>query len=216
MWLHFIYLACLLTSCVFAFIFRHGLKSRQLSLFPFYLLLVSGQEILALILVTQDPTYSTGFIYNIYNPVNALFFAIFYYHIPFNLPARKLIGGMAIVFLTAVLFTFCFIQSIRVYNNYLSLAGGFLITLCGMLFLFNYFKLDNHTEEKKWLPVIWITIGIVAFYPVVNISFGLYKTLRAYEANVFGIKLYRLVPQLMSIFMYVCFTRAFYLCRKKN
>ena len=216
MWLHFSYLACLLTSCVFAFIFQKGLKSRQLSLFPFYLLLVFGQELLAHLLVKQDSSYSTGFIYNIYNPVNALFFAIFYYRIPFNVPARKLIGALVLVFFTAVLFTFCFIQSILVYNNYLSLAGGFLITLCGILFLFNYFKLDNHTEEKKWLPVIWITIGIVAFYPVVNISFGLYKSLLAYEATVFGMKLYRLIPQLMSIFMYVCFIRAFYLCRKKN
>jgi hypothetical protein len=216
MWFNLIYLACLLSSCIFAFVYRKHLKSRQLSLFPFYLLLVFTQELSAFLLVKQDPSYSTGFIYNIYNPVNALFLAIFYYRIPFNLPVRKLIGALIIVFLPVVLFTFCFIQSIHIYNNYLSLAGGFLITLCGILFLFNYFKLDNHTEEKKWLPVIWITIGIVAFYPVVNISFGLYKSLLAYEATVFGMKLYRLIPQLMSIFMYVCFIRAFYLCRKKN
>src|SRR5690606_8798004 len=105
---------------------------------------------------------------------------------------------------------------ISIFNNYISLCTGFMITLCGLLFLFNYFKLDNPAEEKKWLPVIWITIGLVVFFPVVNISFALYKHLLAYQATIFGQKLYRLIPQLMSIFMYTCFARAFYLCQKKN
>lgn len=218
MWLHLIYLACLLSSSIIAFVYRKSLKSRQLSLFPLYLLLVFIQELFALLMVKQDPAYSTGYIYNIYNPVNALFYAIFYYRIPFNYPVRRLMGVLMIVFIVATLVTFIFIPSVKIneYNSYLSLAAGFLITLSGLLFLFNYFRLDNHAEEKKWRPVIWITIGLVAFYPVVNISFALYKYLLAYQATIFGIKLYRLIPQLMSIFMYVCFIRAFYLCNKKE
>ncbi len=203
MWLHLIYLICLLTSSVTGFVYFKSLKSRKLSLFPFFLLLVFGQELIVFLLVRHNPSYSTGFIYNLYNPVNALFFAIFYYRIPFIQPVRKLIGIMTFVFLTATLVSFCYVQSIFIYNSYISLGAGFLITLCGLLFLFNYFKLDNHSEEKKWLPVIWITIGLVAFYPVVNISFALYKYLLAYQATVFGMKLYRLIPQLMS-YIHVC------------
>ncbi len=216
MWLYLIYLACLLSSSIIAFAYRKSLKSRQLSLFPFYLLLIFTQELLAFLLVKQNPSYSTGYIYNISNPVQALFFASFYYRIPFNYSVRKLIGLLTIVFIVINLATFFFIQSVNIFNSYLSLASGFLITLCGILFLFNYFKLDNHTEEKKWLPVIWITIGLVSFYPVVNISFALYKYLLAYHATILGMVLYRLIPQLMSIFMYVCFIRAFYLCKRKN
>jgi len=216
MWLQLIYLACLLASSIIAFVYRKSLKSRQLSLFPPYLLLVFIQELFAFWVVKQDPAYSTGYIYNIYNPVNALFYSIFYYRIPFNYPARKLIGALMIVFMIVNLVTFCFIHSVNIFNSYLSLASGFLITLCGILFLFNYFRLDNHAEEKKWLPVIWITIGLVTFYPVVNISFALYKYLLAYDATISGMKLYRLIPQVMSIFMYVCFIRAFYLCKRKN
>ncbi len=216
MWLTLAYLAGLLASSVVGFLHRKSLESRQLSLFPFYLLLVFTQELLTFLMLRQNPSYSTGTIYNVYNPVNALFYTIFYYRIPFNLSSRKLISALAIIFITVVLITFGFIQSISVYNRYLSLAAGFLITFCGILFLFNYFKLDNHTEEKKWLPVIWITIGLVAFYPVVNISFAVHKNLLAYHATIFGMKLYRLIPQLMSIFMSLCFIRAFYLCSKKE
>jgi len=216
MGLHLIYLACLLTSVIVAFIYRKDLKSRQLSLFPYFLLLVFAQEISVYLYLLRHPAYSTGLIYNLYNPLNTSFFVTFYYRIPFNSSVRKLILSLLIIFLTAIVTTFCFIQSIHIYNSYLSLAGGFLITVCGILFLFNYFKLDNPGEEKKWLPVLWITIGLVTFYPVVNISFALYKYLLAYQATVFGLRLYRLIPQLMSIFMYVCFIRAFYLCSKKR
>jgi hypothetical protein len=66
------------------------------------------------------------------------------------------------------------------------------------------------------LPVIWITIGIVVFYPVVNISFAFYTHLVSYRSDFLGIKLYKVIPQLMSIFMYSCFNYAFYLCKKKN
>lgn len=216
MLLNIVYLACLLTSSVIAFIYRKELKSRQLSFFVPFLFLLFIQELTVILYILKHPTYSTGIVYNIYTPVSTLFFSLFYSSISFNAPVRTLIRALAIIFMTATLITYCCIQSIYIYNNYISLAGGFLITLCGILFLFNYFKLDNHREEKKWLPVLWITIGIVTFYPVVNISFALYKYLLAYQATIFGMKLYRLIPQLMSIFMYSCFIRAFYLCKRKN
>ncbi len=214
--LHFTYLSALFLSSLVGFTYREDLKSRLLSFFPFYLFLVFCQELFLFLYVSQHPTYSTGFIYNIYCPVNALFVALFYYHIPFNAPSRKLMAGLIVLYLATLAVTFGFIQSIRIYNNYLFLAGGFLITVCAILFLFNYFKLDNRAEEKKWLPAIWITIGVVVFYPVISISFALYKYLLIYQATIFGIKIYQLIPQLMSIFMYGCFIRAFYLCRKKK
>jgi hypothetical protein len=216
MLLNIVYLACLLSSSITAFIYRKGLKSRQLSFFIPFLFLLFIQEVSVFIFIREFPSSSTGIVYNIYTPVSTLIFSVFYCRIPFNSPARALIISLLIIFLAATLFTYCCVQSVYIYNNYISLAGGFLIALCGILFLFNYFRLDNAREEKKWLPVLWITIGVVAFYPVVNISFALYKYLLAYQATIFGMKLYRLIPQLMSIFMYSCFIRAFYLCKKKN
>jgi hypothetical protein len=214
--LHLVYLVFLAGSAVAAFIYRRHLQHRGLFLFPYYLLLVSLQELFVFTRVLKEPGYSTGLIYNVYNPVNTVFFCWFYSRIPFNAKHRRLILLLLLVFLLAVGITFCFVQPVSVYNNYLSLAGGFLITLCGLLFLFNYFNLDNPGEEKKWMPVILITIGLVTFYPVVNISFALYTYLQSYRATIFGLKLYRLVPQLMSIFMYACFIRAFYLCSRKS
>lgn len=210
MWLHICYLAVLLLSAVAGLLYRKHLKSRNLYLLPFYLLLVFLQELVAAIAV------STGIIYNIYNPITTVFFSFLFTNIPFNRQSRKWIFGLLITYLTAVVVTFIFFQPIRVYNNYVFLTGSMITVLNAILFLFNYFKLDNRAEEKKWQPVLWIVIGIVAFYPVVNIAFSFYKYLVTYDATLWGMRLYRMIPQIMSIFMYSCFIRAFYLCQKKN
>ena len=211
MWLHICYLAVLLLSAVVGLLFRKHLKSRNLYLLPFYLLLVFLQELVAAVIAV-----STGIIYNIYNPITTVFFSFLFTSIPFNRQSRKLIFGLLITYLTAVIVTFIFFQPIRVYNNYVFLTGSMITVLNAILFLFNYFKLDNRAEEKKWQPVLWIVIGIVTFYPVVNIAFSFYKYLVTYDATLWGMRLYRMIPQIMSIFMYSCFIRAFYLCQKKN
>jgi hypothetical protein len=109
---------------------------------------------------------------------------------------------------------FLFVSSITAYNIQLSFAGGITLTLFGILSFFDYFNLDNATEEEKWRPLLWITAGIVIFYPVVNISFAFYKDIFAKNAMIFGVYLYNAIPQMLSIFMYSCFAFAFYLCRK--
>jgi len=216
MFLYWIYLACLLLSALASFFFRKNLQSRQLSIFIPFLFLLFIQELTLILCVLRWPKISTGIVYNIYQPICVIVMAAFYYSIPFNSSLRKLIIWLLSIYLVVVIFTFAVIQPINIYNSYLSLAGGLVITCNGIFFLFNYFNLDNPTQEKHWLPALWITIGIVAFYPVVNISFAFYKHLVAYRAEIFGLKLYRIIPQLMSIFMYSCFTYAFYLCKKKN
>lgn len=211
MWLHIIYLAIMLLSAAAGFFYRKHLKSRNLGLLPFYLLFVFLQELVATTMLV-----STGIIYNIYNPITTIFFSFLFTSIPFNQQSRRLIFGLLITYLAAVVITFIFIQPIRTYNNYVFLTGSMITVLNAILFLFNYFKLDNRAEEKKWQPVIWIVIGIVTFYPVVNIAFSFYKYLAAYDATLLGMKLYQMIPQIMSIFMYSCFTRSFYLCQKRN
>ncbi len=216
MWLHIIYLSIMLLSAAAGFFYRKHLKSRNLSLLPFYLLFVFLQELVVAILDYTSIVVSTGFVYNIYNPITAIFFSFLFTSIPFNQQSKKWIFGLLITYLAAVVATFIFIQPIRIYNNYVFLTGSMITVLNAILFLFNYFKLDNRAEEKKWQPVIWIVIGIVIFYPVVNIAFSFHKYLIAYDATLLGMKLYRMIPQIMSIFMYSCFIRAFYLCQKKN
>ena len=213
-----LYLACLFFSALTATRLSKHLESRQASVFIPFLWYVAIQELYSACGAIFDflSVGQSAVIYNLYRPLATSFFVIFYYRLPVNVPVRRLIAWMYGVYLAVLVISFLFIQPITIYNSYLSLSSGFVITFCGIFFLFNYFNLDDTAEERKWLPVVWITIGITTFYPVVNISFSFYKLIVAYRAGIFGIPLYQFVPRIMSIIMYSCFSYAFYLCKKKN
>jgi hypothetical protein len=120
MTLYYVYLACLLFSAIMALVSGNALKSRRLFLFIPYLFLLFIQETFVFFYTQQSPEASTAIVYNIYKPATTLFFAILYYRIPFNAPVRRLIIGMLTVYFLIAIVTFCFIQSIKVYNSYLS------------------------------------------------------------------------------------------------
>ncbi|HEY6505242.1 MAG TPA: hypothetical protein VIZ28_14805 [Chitinophagaceae bacterium] len=212
----FLYSASILLSAAMAFIYRKDLRSRKLSILTPYLLLVFIQELCLHIYVRRSPTASTGLMYNIYHPVTVLVFASLFYHMPITRKMRKLVLVLAAFYLILAVATFSFIEPITKLNGYLIVAAGFVISCYAIIFLLNYFNMDNSEEEKHWRPVILITIGILTFYPVIGISFAFHKQLLAYEATILGMKIYQLIPQVMSIFMYGCFARAFYLCKKRN
>ena len=199
--LQYIYLSCLILSALTATWFYRELKSRQLFLLVPFLWMVCIQEIGLSLAVEHGLLKTTGLFYNIYAPICATVFVFIFYRIPINAPLRKLISWLYSVYLIITIITFVFILPITKYNSYLSLASGFVVTCCGIFFLFNYFNLDSPEEERKWFPVIPITVGIVSFSPVVNISFAFYKYLLSHDAIVFGTPLYKLIPRFMSIFM---------------
>jgi len=212
--LYLIYLGCLLFSFLVGLFNWKALESRRLSILVPYLLLVFVQELIIYIIRETHAKPDVVIVYNIYRPVTVCVFAWLFYHIPLNRFYRKAIPLITILYLVITIYMFLFVSSITAYNIQLSFAGGITLTLFGILSFFDYFNLDNATEEEKWRPLLWITAGIVIFYPVVNISFAFYKDIFAKNAMIFGVYLYNAIPQMLSIFMYSCFAFAFYLCRK--
>jgi hypothetical protein len=209
------YLASILFSAVMAFIYRKGIRSRGLIILLPYLFYIFAQEVTLLIIANLKLIKSNAIVYNIYTPLAVIVFVWFYYHIPFMKSMRKLMAGTLAAFLILTLINYCFVESIFTTSSYMALFSSFIITFSGILFLFQYFNIDNPEEEKYWHPLVWITVGLVIFYPVFSISFSFRKYLYAYNATLYGMKLYHIIPQVMSIFMYSCFSYAFYLCKKK-
>jgi len=210
------YLVSIFFSIVMAFIHQKAIKSRRISILLPYLILVFMQETILVLEDYYEYFVSNAIVYNIYRPVSALVFFWIYYNIPFMAPFRRLIMWLIAIYLGIILLNYCFIESILTTSSYLSLMRGFVITFYGILFLVRYFNLDNLAEEKYWRPLLWVTIGIVIFYPVISISLTFQKYLAASSATLYGLELYQIIPQVMSIFMYSCFSYAFYLCKKTN
>lgn len=214
--LAFLYLASIFFSVIMAFVHQKAIKSRRISILLPYLILLFIQETILVLAEHYEYFVSNAIVYNIYRPVSALVFFWIYYNIPFMVLFRRLMLWMTVIYLGITLLNYCFIESIFTTSSYLTLTRGFVITFYGILFLVRYFNLDNLAEEKYWRPLLWITIGIVIFYPVISISINFQKYLAAASATFYGLKLYQIIPQVMSIFMYSCFSYAFYLCKKEK
>lgn len=210
-----VYLASILFSVIMAFICRKHLASRKLLIMLPFLFLVFVQEVLLGFPIIFDDKSSNAIVYNIYQPVTVIVFGFIYYSLPLMWRVKKLIAALIVLYLLIVTISYVFLTSIFSNNSYLPLVRGFLITLNALLFLSRYFNLDNSKEEKFWRPLLWITIGIATFYPVISISISFQKYL-ATSPTFYGFRVYQTIPRAMSIFMYSCFSYAFYLCQKKK
>lgn len=209
----YLYSFSMLVSAVLSFIYRKNLSGRGLIILIPYLFLTLIQEIVLEINEHYVFIDSTNIIYNIYRLITALVFFWIYFNIPFMSSWRKLMLALIIAYLSWVIITFC-TKSINTGTGYLSIARSLVVTLFAVFFLLSYFKLDNSEYEKYWTPLVWITGGAAIFYSVVTASLAFQDYLAAKNATLSGQKLYQLIPQIMSILMYSCFSYAFYLCRK--
>jgi hypothetical protein len=211
----YIYLCFLFFSFLVSVANYRWLKSRLMHGFPYLLLLTLIVELLANYL-NRERGIQNAFMYNLFVPIEIGYFAWFYLRLPVNRSQRIFLGTLLGIYFAANLVMYLFIRPLTRFNAYLFIAGGLMIVIICLLFFYNYFNLDNPREETRWQPVIWISAGIVAYFTVACSTLALYNFMVSLQAELFGVRLYRLIPQILSIFMYSSFAYAFVLCRKEK
>jgi len=213
--LYYFYLSVLLISGITGVVCWKNLEPRKLQVLVPYLFLTLAIELYCNYIV-QKYNASTGWIYNLLVPLTVIVFCFLYYRLPLVKPFRNAILALLVINLVAVIIVYGFFEPIHTFNTYLFLVSGFIIVICGIFFLYQYFQLDSTRAEKQWLPFVWITGGLVIYYSVSSITIALYRLLVAHQVTVWGAKLHNIIPQLLSIILYSCFARAFYLCKKNK
>jgi hypothetical protein len=159
---------------------------------------------------------SNAWLYNSYLVIQVAFFTWLYYQNIENPRFRQIIRILSVLFFGGVMVTYIFLDTITSFNPAIFVIGGIIITLFAVLFLLYFFSLENIVAEDKLYPLIYVTIGIVAYFAVCSLTITLYKYLKIYNLEIAGTKLYNLVPRLLSIFMYLIFAYSFYVCRRKK
>lgn len=199
-------------SALVAILWRKEIATRSLLPMAFLLPYVFVQELLPDFIEFR----SNSIFYNIYRPASVIVFLLIYSGIPFMQRWKKTMRWVTGIYLFLVVLNFTFLESIYDAGSHPTTLRNILCTFFPILFLIEYFNLDDRKQEKFWLPVLWISIGAVIFYPVTSISVTFRKFLIPRDIFLFGMRLYHLIPEVMSIFMYSCFIYAFYLCRVKK
>lgn len=159
---------------------------------------------------------SNGWLYNVYLVVQVIFFAgFFYYYIP-ERTYRMLVVSLLLLFAGFVAAEYGWISSISAFSPAVFISGGLITCLFGVFFLFYYFSLNNPAMEKALVPVLWITAGIILYFCVLSITISLYHYLLIHDTELFGQKLYNLIPRILSILLYSSFAYAFFLCLRRK
>ncbi len=159
---------------------------------------------------------NNAWIYNAYLLLQVAFFSVLYFHYLRIAAQQKLILITSFIYLLTATGFYVYTGSWNSFNAIIFATGGFMVTSFAVLFLLYYFSLDNSEEEAALLPLIFICTGVIIYFSVVSITITLYKYLQFYNSEWGGVRLYNLIPRILSIIMYSLFTYAFYLCSTRK
>lgn len=191
--------------------FHRWLRNSPFRYFIPFLAYTLITEILATLVWSQH----NGWLYNLYILVQPAFIAAFFSSMLQDRLLRRII-------LTTLLFYygFCVYSFINTpfskFNILVFSLDGLLMTCYSFLFLFFVLKVNDLLLIRKMQPALWITAGILAFFPMTTVLFGVSGIIRFENVTVFGVYLDNFIPQVLSLIMYSCFAYSFYLskCRQ--
>jgi hypothetical protein len=149
--------------------------------------------------------------YNIFTPIEFLFYAfLFYVHLK---KLKVLILVFYPFFIIATIFNTLFIQGINsTFNTYIFLLGSF----CMVVFCCTYYyesvlpeKVDQQLSKQ---PFFWIVSGLLINYLGSVIINALFQYLTSNDLQVEGRRIYTIINNTLNVILYSSFCIAFFLC----
>jgi len=95
------------------------------------------------------------------------------------------------------------------------IISGFCLAAISLFYLYTKF-LDDDENLLVSDPGFWIAFGVTLFYSGVSISFSLYKLIMKNNLFLFGERLLNLIPQILSVILYLSISIAIILCKQKR
>jgi hypothetical protein len=208
------YIYCIAFSLLVGIICFRQLKPFHLQAFVPFLALTLIVELAGVYMKYVLDT-NNGALYNGYIFVQVVFCSVFLRGTVHNSIHRRIITAGLAIYIIASLTSFYY-NGLIDFNREMFLLGGFNVALSCIFFLLNYFATDSAQEAARYEPVVWIAVGLIAYFAVLSITVSLKQYILLYDLKIGGIMLHNVVPRAMSIIMYLCFAFSFYRCRKNQ
>ncbi len=167
------------------------------------------------ILATYFYTVSNIKIYYIISIVELAFYSYIFYHLHHRKSIKKIIFFLFVICEIGYIISFVFFgKNYTYFFNNLIVSGFYLVTIALIYLYIKVIDFDNASLTSE--PGFWIATGVSLFFSGVSISFSLYEFIKSNSLYLFGEKLYNIIPQILSIVLYLCISIALILCRQKN
>ena len=210
-----LYIYVIVISLVAAIAFRNKMRDIRLDLFIPYLAITLGAELVA-VYYKYVLDLSNGYIYNLYVIFQTLFFVHLFSGAGLKRSYKLLIRISGAIYLVICLIIYIVFRSVLEFNRFIFIGSGLLVAIYGLMYLFHYFNMDDTAEENRQKPLLIVTSGIIFYFAVVSITIVLYPYLLVMRTEVWGEKIYNVIPRILSLILYSAFAYAFILCRKRR
>jgi hypothetical protein len=179
--------------------------------FPLFLALTVFVEIYGP-MYTRVHHKSNVWIYNIFTPIEIIFYSWLFYNIYQNSVLKKVALFFIPVYLVAVIINQAFIQGFAVFHSYTMLLGDFFMVVFSCLYFYELLRSETQQHLLK-IPSFWIVIGLFFFY-LGNIFYDLYWDYLMQHHLDNKRKIFDLINNNLIIVLYSCFSIGF-LCTRK-
>jgi len=191
------------------FIPRYKYASKELKAIFYYLVMVSLISFVAIVLKNQKINNLP--LLHVYTILEAGFIFYYFKTVFKNEAANRIINFLMVVFPALCIVNFSFFQSIYKFNTYTRPLEAILITILCIIYFFK----SGFFERWIKMPVNWINMGIMSYFPAASIIFILSNTFvfKSYDRDL-NILVWDL-HALLVLIMYLLFAKAFSLIRVK-
>jgi hypothetical protein len=157
---------------------------------------------------------NNGILYNLYTPVEFLFFAGIYYMALKNKRQRRFILLTAFIVTAFTVYNFRFLQGGDSLNSYSFIASCIGLILFAFVQLIELYSAPTTIVRFYANPLFWVSVGILFFYPPGIFSTGLiqeiYKQYPVLASNIYQIN------GTLNVLMYYSFLMAIYIASINN
>ncbi|HEY1017697.1 MAG TPA: hypothetical protein VGE25_01770 [Sediminibacterium sp.] len=206
-----------LFSLGIAIIYYPYLKGSVMKWFLPFLVFITGSELYAqnigYVLGNSD-TPNTK-IYGFVTIVESVFYGYFFYTMTVKEIWKKIILIISLInsFISIIFFFFIAENPSYLITNLLFLS------ICFSFISLTYIYSKFISDEAAYLlcePGFWVAFGVTLFFSGVSVVFSLHDFILKHNLTLFGVKLYHIVPQILSLPLYLSISTAIILCKKKN
>jgi hypothetical protein len=203
-----------LLSLLLSIVFYRGLKAFKLLGFIPLLIIVCFTEFTAANFSFVGLHNNHG-IYNWYLIMSTpIIFYIFLQILAYKSWMRSLYLTIAALLILFILFNFFFIQGTIKFNTFSLILIEFLIAVLTLLVIAKLFREDDTSIYLNKHPYFWIAASTLIFSLVTLILLGLQQFIELKKIQIGGLQIYTVIMPMINVFLYSCYSYAFYLCRK--
>lgn len=211
------YLFCQLLSLLIAIFCYKRLRMFSLQAFIPLLLITCSIEILA----SCNEMFgwkSNYFLYNWYLLLSPPFYLyLFYKMLDLQGTAGFVFAVIALLAVLLVFLNYFFVQGNSIFNNYSFLFIEIINIVFCCIILFKMALIDEPGPEPLFqLPYFWISLSLLLFSLGAVVVLGMQEYIAKNKIEIEGKPLYRFIMPALNMVLYLGYSYAFLLCRKKN